>query len=152
MMDSRTGGAVVRENMETSLPGIFACGNAVHVHDLVDFVTAEGERAGTAAADFALNAQPAEAEALRLINGDSVGYTVPQIIRPDFLDGGITVFFRVTRVFGESRVVVTVKGGQVVTYSRGHMAPGEMERIVLPRKLLENLSGEVMISCEEVAG
>ena len=153
-MDSRTGGAVVRENMETSIPGVFACGNAVHVHDLVDFVTVESEQAGKAAAAFALSGGYATNGALRLINGTGVAYTVPQMIRIKQMiqkkqaDGKTAVFFRVNRIFGESRVVVSCGDRQIAAYKRRHMVPGEMERITLPE--LTGASGEITISCEEV--
>ena len=79
-IDPRTNGPVVFENMETSMPGVFACGNVVHVHDLVDYVSAESERAGKAAARFVLNGD-AQGEPIELHNGNAVSYTVPQKLR-----------------------------------------------------------------------
>ncbi|MEG0804742.1 MAG: FAD-dependent oxidoreductase, partial [Pygmaiobacter sp.] len=76
-----TGGAVVNEQFETSVPGIFSCGNVLHVHDLVDFVTAESMRAGKAAAEYALQGGAAAEKALAVVCGDAVSYTVPQRIR-----------------------------------------------------------------------
>jgi len=149
-LDSRTSGAVVRENMETSIPGIFACGNALHVHDLVDFVTTESEQAGAAAAAFALKGGRELSNSLRVTNGDAVSYTVPQLLCKESTSESAAVFFRVNRTFGESRVVVSGGGKQLASYKRRHMAPGEMERIVLPKKLLAGAS-EITISCEEAA-
>lgn len=148
-MDSRTNGAVVYENMETSVPGIFACGNVVHVHDLVDYVSAESERAGAAAADFVLNA-PAESEVIPVINGDNVSYTVPMKIRADRIDKTANVFFRVRNVFKES--VIEVKCGDEVlqSFKRDHMAPGEMENILLLKKTVEAARGRaITVSARE---
>lgn len=150
-MDSRTGGAVVFENMETSISGIFACGNAVHVHDLVDFVTMEGQRAGNAAANFAKNGESPHASFLKLQTGDGVGYTVPQLIQVDRVEKSVEVFFRVRRIYSDSMVRVLSGEKQISRYKREHMAPGEMERLVLPRKLLEQARGELQISVEEGA-
>jgi len=148
-MDRRTNGAVVYENMETQVPGIFACGNVVHVHDLVDYVTAESQRAGAAAAAFVQGVEKA-ASSLPLTNGPGVGYTVPQHIR---LDTPLAqVMFRVGRVFHKSRIVVRDEAGnQIAQFPREHMAPGEMEQISLPRVLLERAVGGLTVSAEEVA-
>ena len=148
-MDSRTNGAVVYENMETSVPSIFACGNVVHVHDLVDYVSAESERAGAAAANFVLNA-PAESEVIPVINGDNVSYTVPMKIRADRIDKTANVFFRVRNVFKES--VIEVKCGDEVlqSFKRDHMAPGEMENILLLKKTVDAARGRaITVSARE---
>ena len=149
VMDSRTNGAVVYENMETSRPGIFACGNVVHVHDLVDYVSAESERAGAAAAEYALN-PPAEEKAVSLVNGDGVSYTVPQRIRVPRVAKLADVFFRVRQVYGES--VIEVREGEKVlaAFKRDHMAPGEMEHILLTRAVLDQIQGgEITVSARE---
>ena len=148
-MDRRTNGALVYENMETQVPGIFACGNVVHVHDLVDYVTAESQRAGAAAAAFVQGAEQ-EAASLPLTNGDGVGYTVPQSIRLNV--DKAQVMFRVGRVFHKSRIVVRDQAGnQIAQFPREHMAPGEMEQISLPKVLLERAVGGLTVSAEEVA-
>lgn len=136
-MDGRTGGARVWENMETSIPGVFACGNVVHVHDLVDFVSAESEWAGRAAAAFVQGSCSEAGPVIDLQNGDGVRYTVPQQLRLGGVEKNAEVFFRVTRSFGASTVLVC-SGDQVLArFRRDRMAPGEMERITLPRVLLE---------------
>ena len=135
-IDPRTNGAVVYENMETSLPGVFACGNVAHVHDLVDFVTAESMRAGKAAAEFAFGLQPENAAVTELKNGNGVTYTVPQHIRPDRIEKAADVFFRVNRICGASEIVVADGERQLCAFPRDHLAPGEMEHIMIPRKLL----------------
>ena len=151
-MDRRTNGAVVYENMETSLPGVFACGNVCHVHDLVDFVTAESQRAGAAAARCVLGGERAGGESalLQLKNGDGVTYTVPQRLRREQVDRMCEVFFRVNRVCGDSEIVVTSGETQIARFKREHLAPGEMEHISLPRALLDKAEGELTVSIREV--
>ena len=148
-IDRRTNGAVVCENMETSIPGVVACGNVCHVHDLVDFVTAESRRAGEAAARYVLNGG-SEAEALPVVNGDGVSYTVPQRIRRADVEKSCTLFFRVNRVCRDSEIVVTSNGEQIAKFKREHLAPGEMEQITLPRVLLDKAVDSLTVSIREV--
>ena len=150
-MDRRTGGAVVYENMETSIPGVFACGNAVHVHDLVDFVTAESSRAGESAAQFVLGRSDSPTgRLLTLQTGDGVTYTVPQRLRAAGIKDKAELFFRVNRVCSDSVVRVLSGGEQIARFTREHLAPGEMERISLPQKLLERAkTDELTILIEE---
>ena len=148
-IDRRTNGAVVCENMETSIPGVFACGNVCHVHDLVDFVTAESRRAGEAAARYVLNGG-SEAEVLPVVNGDGVSYTVPQRIRRADVEKSCTLFFRVNRVCRDSEIVVTSNGEQIAKFKREHLAPGEMEQITLPRVLLDKAADSLTVSIREV--
>ena len=150
-MDRRTSGAVVYENMETSIPGVFACGNVCHVHDLVDFVTAESQRAGAAAAQYVLDGSgEASGPTLDVRNGDGVTYTVPQRIRPERVERLCQLFFRVNRVCGDSEIVVTSGEVQIAKFKREHLAPGEMENISLPRALLSKAEGELTVSIREV--
>lgn len=149
-MDGRTNGAVVYENMETSLPGVFACGNVVHVHDLVDFVTGESQRAGAAAAEYVQRGETPPEDPLEVFCGDGVGYTVPQHLRLAGVDKAVDVFFRVRRICKDSVIRVTSGVEQLAAYKRDHMAPGEMEHIVLPKALLEKAVGQITVSIEEV--
>lgn len=149
-LDSRTNGPTVRDNMETSAPGIFACGNVLHVHDIVDFVTAEGERAGAAAAAFVTAQTPPGANLLRIVNGDGVTYTVPQTIDRDNMGDSVAVFFRPRRIFRDSHIVVEHAGGTLKAFKRPHMMPGEMERVNIARDVLAGAAGEITISCKEL--
>jgi NADPH-dependent 2,4-dienoyl-CoA reductase/sulfur reductase-like enzyme len=152
-MDPRTGGAVVDDTMETSIPGIFACGNAVHVHDLVDFVSAEGERAGIAAAGYVRESRsgkaPGERAGLAGCGGAGVAYTVPQILRPGGAAPELDIFFRVKKIFQKSVIRVWSGEKPIAAFHRLHMAPGEMERISLKRALFEGLQEELCITAEE---
>ena len=152
-MDCRTNGPRVFENMETSIPGVFACGNVVHVHDLVDFVTAEAEKAGRSAAEYVLHGAAADGRTFATACGACVTYTVPQQIRLAAMGDKTEVSFRVNRSFAKSRILVTDETGTVVArFARQHMAPGEMEHIALPRVLLEKAGGDTLtVSCEEVS-
>ena len=145
-MDRRTNGAIVYENMETMAPGIFACGNVVHVHDLVDFVSAESEKAGAAAARYALG-EEISGRCIELKNGNAVNYTVPQHIRVEGVEKLCEVFFRVNNVYRDRIITVTDEAGHLLCrFPREHMAPGEMEKIALPRPLLEKAVGSVTVS------
>ena len=145
-MDRRTNGAVVYENMETMAPGIFACGNVVHVHDLVDFVSAESEKAGAAAARYALG-EEISGRCIELKNGTAVNYTVPQHIRTEGVEKLCEVFFRVNNVYRDRVITVTDEAGTLLCrFPREHMAPGEMEKIALPRVILEKAVGAVTVS------
>lgn len=149
-MDPRTNGAVVFENMETSENGIFACGNVVHVHDLVDFVTGESQRAGKAAADFVQGGEKSREYCIELETNEFVNYTVPQKIRRDAEKAEI--FFRVRRIFEKSSVIVTDGDTVIAKFKREHMAPGEMEKITLPKVLLDKIqSGRIKVSAQEEA-
>ena len=148
-IDRRTSGAVVYENMETSVPGVFACGNVCHVHDLVDFVTAESQRAGRAAARYVMEGQ-SDAPALEILGGDGVSYTVPQLIRRDEEEKSCTVMFRVSRVCGQSEIIVTSGDIQLARFRREHLAPGEMEQITIPRILLDKAGNTVTVSIREL--
>lgn len=149
-IDSRTNGAIVWENMETSASGIFACGNVVHVHDLVDFVTAESIRAGKSAAEYVQNkTQPFDSKnAITIQNGGGVTYTVPQKLHSNRLEK-VEIFFRVNRIYGNSTIRVRSGENEIAHFVREHLAPGEMERIILPGKLLENIVDTLEISVEE---
>ena len=148
-MDGRTSGPAVYENMETSAPGVFACGNVVHVHDLVDYVTAESQRAGAAAAAFALGRE-SKGEALPLTNGEGVGYTVPQQVRIEAVEKSLDVFFRVRRIYPVATIVVESEGARIAAFKRENLAPGEMEHVTLPKVLLQRAAGPSTLRVEEV--
>lgn len=144
-IDGRTKGATVFENMQTETDGIFACGNVVHVHDLVDFVTAESQRAGAAAAKFALNGAAQQGKTLSIKNGNAVTYTVPQRIRTENVEKLCELFFRVNKVMRAAEIEVLDGDTVLAHYKREHLAPGEMEKISLPRVLLEKAAGDELV-------
>ncbi len=127
-LDRITNGAVVDQDRQTEIPGIFACGNVLHVHDLVDFVSEEAEIAGKSAAAY-IAGENAAAVNVTLHTDGKVRYTVPQRITKQ---KDVTVFFRVADVYRNVTVKVTNEKGNVI-YSRKKIkvAPGEMERVTL---------------------
>ena len=132
-MDPATSGPVVYENMETSAEGIFASGNVVHVHDLVDFVTAESQKAGKSAAEYVKNGETKDQTCIDIKNGDGVNGIVPQ------------------KVFTDVAIKVRSNGEELASFKREHMAPGEMEKIVIPKAFLDKVeNGEITVSVEKV--
>ena len=151
-LNPRTSGPEVYENMETTIPGVFACGNVLHVHDLVDYVTKEAQRAGQSAAAYLMGNKLPDEVAYRIEAADDVTYTVPSKLHPGLTDKTVSVFFRVRRVFGKSRIVVSDGEAELCSFPRIHMAPGEMERIEVPTALLASAKGNTLyIRCEEVS-
>lgn len=151
-MDTRTNGAIVYENMETSIPGVFACGNVVHVHDLVDFVTVESTQAGAAAAEFILGQEPENNNLVTVKTGDHVTYTVPQKIRREFAGKKVELSFRVNKNYLDSLITVRSNGEIIAKQKRDYLVPGEMEKIRLSRKALEKIqNNEIEVCVEEVA-
>lgn len=145
-IDPRTNGAIVFENMQTCIGGVFACGNVCHVHDLVDFVTAESIKAGKSAAQYALEGEKAAGEIMEVKNGEGVGYTVPQKIRTDNIDKSVEIFFRTKAIYKDAQIEVKSGDDLIASFKREHMAPGEMEKIMLPKVLLEKAKGEISVS------
>ena len=144
-----TNGPVVDESLETSVPGIFACGNVLHVHDLVDFVSQEAAQAGRRAARY-LSGGEERGEPVRLMAGRGVRYTVPAQADPLRMEEDLTVRFRVDNEYRGAAVVVSA--GEEILQRRKKLilAPGEMEEIRLSRKeLLERPQlREITISLE----
>lgn len=140
IVDSVTSGPVVCDSMETSVEGIFACGNVVHVHDLVDYVSREGENAGRCAAEY-LHKTGAVSyeERIRIVAGNGVRYTVPHFIRKGSDQKRIQLFFRVTDVFRNT--TISVKYGSDLIYHRKKIkvAPGEMESIELSGEMFKQM-------------
>lgn len=137
-LDRVTNGAVVDQDRQTEVEGIFACGNVLHVHDLVDFVSEEADIAGKSAAAY-IQGQGAEALDVSIRTDGKIRYTVPQRITKK---KDVTVFFRVADVFRNVTVKVTDNNGNVV-YSRKKLkvAPGEMESITLKADAFSGASG-----------
>jgi len=149
-IDPRTRGPIVNDVMETSRPGIFACGNVVHVHDLVDFVTEESMRAGKNAALYALGRLPA-AETIPVAAGENVSYTVPQFIRRTEGESA-EILFRVSRPIAEGEAVVMSGDKCLFSERRTHAAPGEMQKISLERTQLLSCTEPIRVVFTERGG
>ncbi len=132
-----TAGPEVNESLETNIEGVFACGNVLHVHDLVDFVSEEAETAGKNAAVYVKGERSTgRGREIRLNAADGVRYTVPTSISTVRMSGELTVRFRVGAVFRDCYVAVCFDGERVVHRKRRIMAPGEMEEIRLTKEQL----------------
>lgn len=148
-LDLRTNGLVVSESMETNREGIFACGNVVHVHDLVDFVTEEAKNAGKNAAKY-IKGKKRLNNFTEIKNGENISYTVPQKFEIESLDGNLNVFMRVRNVFKNKQIVVKDEEGNVIqSFKKPHVVPAEMERIIILKDKLKNAKGAITISLED---
>jgi NADPH-dependent 2,4-dienoyl-CoA reductase/sulfur reductase-like enzyme len=149
-LDVRTKGATVSEDMQTTEEGIFACGNVLHVHDLVDYVSAESERAGKNAAKYVLGENSGNGgTALKVLGGLNVGYTVPQRIRCEQVEKSVDIFFRVRKKIRVGSINVESDGIKIASFKREFLAPGEMEKITIPKVLLEKANGSITVSAIE---
>ena len=142
-----TGGAIVDDDMMTETDGIFACGNVLHVHDLVDFVSEEAEIAGRAAADY-VSAGAKERKMVDVVNGQNVSYALPQKLDKNTA-GSVKMFFRVRRAMRDC--TVEVKCGDVLIASRKRkvVTPGEMESVLLTEDKLAAADGTLTLSVKE---
>ena len=160
-MDRVTGGPRVNQRMETEVPGIFACGNVLHVHDLVDYVSQEAALAGREAAlwvqrqkgkeeaggsrdDSPQNGAgfPSESAAISLRAGKGIRYTVPQHLDAAEKEEGVTVRFRVDGVYRDSSVAVYCGHDCIRRRTKRIFAPGEIEQLVLTKEQLKACRGQ----------
>lgn len=142
-MDPRTGGPIVDERMETSVPGIFACGNVVHVHDLADDVSETAERAGKSAADYVLGKKEIRAP-VKIQSGRNVRYVVPHLIRGKG-DESITLYLRVKEIEKEVRIVISAEGKILSEKKERIVKPPEMVKVRLSP---DELNGREEITVE----
>ena len=137
-MNPVTSGPIVNESLETNIPGVFACGNVLHVHDLVDYVSEEATKAGANAAKFVKNGGKDEAKGhvVDLKATDGARYTVPCTVDVDKMEDLLTVRFRVGAVFKNAFVSVYFDDERVQHMNKRILAPGEMEQVILQKKKL----------------
>lgn len=131
-----TGGPVVNESLETNIKGVFACGNVLHVHDLVDYVSEEAAKAGETAARYVKGEIAEASETIALKAESGVRYTVPSTLDPDRIGDKLTVRFRVGDVYKDAYVSVYFDDTRVQHKKKRVIAPGEMEQVILTRKQL----------------
>ena len=142
-MDRVTSGAQVDAERQTTVPGIFACGNVLHVHDLVDNVSEEAAIAGENAAKFALGTLQ-KAETVRVLPEGGARYVVPQRLVKG--EGKAALYFRVSAAFQPARLTVTSGGKEIKSVKKRIMTPGEMEKTVID---LGDVTGDVVVRVEE---
>ena len=147
-LDPVTGGPAVFDDFSTSIPGVFACGNVLHVHDLVDFVSREADRAGESAAEYALGQRRAGEEILLRGTG-GVRYTVPQKIAWDTMPSSLTVRFRVAEPMRDRCIAVYSGKKRLLQKKKRVMAPGEMEFVILKKDSIPAGTKELTVCIEE---
>ncbi|MBQ8994841.1 MAG: FAD-dependent oxidoreductase [Oscillospiraceae bacterium] len=149
-LDPRTRGAVVYENRETDLEGVFACGNVLHVHDLVDFVSEEAEFAGRAAAEYVRFGEKTK-DFYSVKTSGGVTYTVPQKIRKGLGNEKIHLYLRVNRTLAKANLVLKRDGEELMRFRKSHLAPGEMQSIEFEACALEKAGSgdEIEVVLEE---
>ena len=131
-----TSGPIVNDSLETNIEGIFACGNVLHVHDLVDYVSQEASAAGKNAANYIKNGKEKDSKIVEILPVDGVRYTVPKYIRPTEMDDTLTVRFRVGAIYKNCAIATYFDDQLISKRKRPVMAPGEMEQVILDKKKL----------------
>lgn len=147
-LDRVTGGPVVDDKLQTSVPGVFACGNVLHVHDLVDYVSEEAERAGRQAVQF-LSGKNGGGAYIPLTVGYGVRYTVPQKIDTENMDDSVIVRFRVADVYRDKFISVYYGDERVKHTKKRICAPGEMEQIIIKKDSFDKAVPEFIRICVE---
>lgn len=131
-----TGGPVVNESLETSKKGIFACGNVLHVHDLVDYVSKEADAAGKSAAKYVQNQMLEETKSIQVKTGKGIRYTVPSSLNLNRMEELQTIRFRVSDVYKNCQIRVNLDGQEFMSLKKQIVAPGEMEQVILKKQTL----------------
>ena len=155
-IDRSTNGASVNQFRETGISGIFSCGNVLHVHDIVDFVSEEADIAGHAAADYVLGNRAETVNSVNISVGNGVRYTVPERIDITEEPTDTRIFFRVTDVMKKVRLIIEAPSGEIIAQkSKSAVAPGEMESMDIPAeklKLLAQSDGDIKVYLKEIGG
>jgi sarcosine oxidase subunit alpha len=139
-----TGGPVVNESFETNIDGVFACGNVLHVHDLVDYVTKESELAGAGAAAY-IRENTANRRVIEVKAESGVRYTVPSFIEPEQVRNPLELRFRVSDVYKDSYISVWFGSQREIHLKKRILTPGEMETVLIRPELLKKHAG-----CEKI--
>ena len=136
-MNPVTSGPMVNDRLETGIEGVFACGNVLHVHDLVDYVSEEAALAGQNAAKYVKSGETKKGHSVTLKAENGVRYTVPQSIDTEAMADKLTVRFRVADVYKNRSISVYFDGERVSSRKKRVLAPGEMEQVILTKESLE---------------
>ncbi|MBU1144345.1 MAG: FAD-dependent oxidoreductase [Firmicutes bacterium] len=137
LINPKTSGPFVSESFETSIPGVFACGNVLHVHDLVDYVSEEAQIAGTNATKYVKN-ELKHKHAIKVIASDGIRYTVPVSIDLVNIVKMVTIRFRVSNVFKDQYISVYFDNQRQSHLKKRILTPGEMEQVILPLKWFDS--------------
>ena len=142
-----TNGPIVYDNLETSVDGIFACGNVLHVHDLVDYVSNEADNAGKGVAKY-LKQGNLRKDSIKIETKNGVRYSIPSYIDAEHMDDSLLVRFRVANVYKDKYVTITKNGEVLRKTKKKVLAPGEMEQVILLKKDIGDAK-ELVISLED---
>ena len=145
-MDMSTRGPIVDENYMTSVPGIFACGNGLHVHDLADFVTKQAGEAALGALRY-LNGSGGDYSSIKA--GNLIGYVVPAKLHKENLPKTVTLYFRVRKPLTNVTIEIS-KGSKVIrSIHKDHLIPSEMEQVIIANTMLEDAEGDLLVQIKE---
>ena len=145
-LPSSTRGSKVNQNMETTIPGVFSCGNVLHVHDLVDYVVEEGRQAGEAAAKYLQGKLSENGPRIECVAGSGIGYVVPSWIELDSSGDFIPLKFRCRKPSKNVYITISHNGVEIKKLLKLAMIPSEMEILKLPKTLLTTNEGKLEVS------
>src|SRR5699024_3745893 len=148
-IDPITNGPVVDESLETSIGGVFACGNVLHVHDLVDNVTKESRKAGKYAAKYIKNQNEENSNIIKTTHGKGIRYIVPHKIKDKNIGKTFQLSMRVDDIYENVNLVIKGDGKVLKQYKKNNLVPSEMEVINLPSTLLNNNMSNITMSIEK---
>ena len=144
-----TKGSFVNESLETSIDGIFSCGNSLHVHDLVDFVTKEARRAGQNASKYIKGELKTTADEITVSYDKNIGYMLPNVIHLANIDKNIVFNYRVRKPLKNVKINIYFNDTLVKTLKKPYMLPAEMEELVLNKELFNSTVGNIRVEIEE---
>lgn len=148
-VDSRTKSVIIDSTYQTELEGVFVCGNSLHVHDLVDYVSKESEIVGKYVSQYLEGNLKQESTCIQIENGENVGYVMPQSLSLENAERNLELFFRVRKPMKECEVVITVNDVEVRTFKKQVLLPAEMESVRLQTKNVMSTSSNIKVFVRE---
>lgn len=142
-------GPIVNESLETNIEGIFACGNVLHVHDLVDYVSSEATLAGENAAAYVQDELPSTTKQVTIIAESGVRYTVPSMVDCNRIQKEQVIRFRVAKVYKDMYIAIYIDDELYTRKKKRFMAPGEMENVLLKKEIMNRVKQTITIRIEE---
>lgn len=144
--NNKTKSIFINESLETIIPGIFCCGNALHVHDLVDFVTKEAREAGLSSAKYIMGKLTTSYNnTLNIESGLGINYVLPNIVRLDNISKDLKLSFRVKKPFNNVNIAIFINKKLVKEVKKAYLLPAEMESIIISKDCLEKGNLEILV-------
>lgn len=145
-VNNKTKSIFINESLETTIPGIFCCGNALHVHDLVDFVTKEAREAGLSSAKYIMGKLTTSYNnTLNIESGLGINYVLPNIVRLDNISKDLKLSFRVKKPFNNVNIAIFINKKLVKEVKKAYLLPAEMESIIISKDCLEKGNLEILV-------